>query len=200
MMRNVFALSLFIVSIAVANPPEGKKPTLSEARSAAPDRGESQLRLVGITFIVPTGWENQPIQAGGAMAPKAVYKIPATKPDDEAGMVRITHYPEMKGKDEQNIDRWIAQVSKADGQLAARTDAKIDKFEEGNIRVTWLDISGNVKMTMRDTGKPNHRMIAAIVDHPKGPHFVVAAGPVDSMKTWEADIMAFLKSAKVVER
>jgi hypothetical protein len=53
-------------------------------------------------------------------------------------------------------------------------------------------------MTMRDTGKPDHRMIAAIIDHPKGPHFVVVAGPIEAMKTWEADIMKFLKSGTVV--
>jgi len=43
-------------------------------------------------------------------------------------------------------------------------------------------------------------MIAAIVDHPKGPHFIVVAGPTESMKTWEADIMKFLKSPEVTDK
>ena len=45
--------------------------------------------------------------------------------------------------------------------------------------------------------KPNHRLIAAIVDHPKGPHFVKASGSVECMKRWEASILAFLESAQV---
>jgi hypothetical protein len=40
-------------------------------------------------------------------------------------------------------------------------------------------------------------MIAAIVDHPKGPHFVKATGGIPSMKQAEEAIFAFLKSAKV---
>ena len=134
------------------------------------------------------------------MAPKAIYQIPASKAGEEPGIVRVTHFPEMKGKDDQNIDRWIGQVAKADGQPATRADAKIEKTETGNIRLTTVDITGTVKMTMRDTAKPDHRMIAAIVDHPKGPHFVVVAGPTAAMKTWEADILKFLKSAEVTDK
>jgi len=54
-----------------------------------------------------------------------------------------------------------------------------------------------VKPTMRDSSKPNQKMIAAIVNHPKGPHYVVSTGPTASMEKWAAQIDAFLKSAKV---
>ena len=133
------------------------------------------------------------------MGPKAVFKIPKTDPNGEDGTVRITHFPDMKGKDkdEMNIDRWLGQVSKPDGQPLTRSDAKITTTEVGQVRITVVDMSGSAKLTMRDTAKPNQRMIAAIVDHPKGPHFVVSAGPAASMEKWAAQIDAFLKSAKV---
>jgi hypothetical protein len=187
-----------------ATPPgseESPKPASPDKPAEGLPKGTSgsQLRLTGIRFIVPAGWETQQIQPG-AMAPKAVYQIPPAKAGEEPGMIRITHYPEMKGKDDSNIDRWIGQVTKPDGAPATRADAKVEKVETGNIRLTTVDVSGTVKMTMRDTAKPDHRMIAAIVDHPKGPHFVVAAGPAASMKTWEADILKFLKSAEVKEK
>lgn len=206
MIRLIAVATFFTMSCAVANPPAGQKPAetppakAEPAKPAAPsDRSGSLLRLTGITLNVPAGWESQQIQPGGAMAPKAVYQIPAAKAGNDPGMVRITHFPEMKGKDDQNVDRWIAQVTKGDGKPATRADAKVEKTETGNIRLTTVDVSGNVKMTMRDTGKPDHRMIAAIVDHPKGPHFIVIAGPVEAMKIWEADIMQFLKSATVIQ-
>ncbi len=185
--------------------PEPKKPVTDKpaeekrAPDVTRDKSGSQLRLTGIKMIVPAGWETQTIQPG-ALAPKAVYQIPAIKAGEEPGMVRVTQFPEMKGKDDQNIDRWIAQVAKADGAAATRADAKVEKIEMGSIRLTTLDISGSVKMTMRDTAKPDHRMIAAIVDHPKGPHFIVIAGPAASMKTWEPDIMKFLKSAEITDK
>ncbi len=214
MIRNGCLLTLVIAVLAHATPPEPAKQTApapgatQPPKPPAPDRPAeglpkgitgSQLRLTGIRFIVPAGWESQQIQPG-AMAPKAVYQIPPTKAGEEPGVIRITHYPEMKGKDDSNIDRWIGQVTKADGTPATRADAKVEKVETGNIRLTTVDVSGNVKMTMRDTGKPDQRMIAAIVDHPKGPHFIVAAGPASAMKEWEAYIFKFLKSAEVTDK
>lgn len=186
-------------STAPPPPTHSSKPVSDPtAPTGAKDKG-SQLNLTGLKLTVPAGWETQTIQPG-AMAPKAVYQIPPLKPGEEPATVRITYFPEMKGKDDMNLDRWIAQVTRPDGALATRTDAKIEKTELGNIRLTTVDVSGNVKMTMRDTPKPEQRMIAAIIDHPKGPHFVVVAGPAASMKTWEADIMKFLKSAEVTDK
>ena len=65
--------------------------------------------------------------------------------------------------------------------------------------MTVVDINGSINTSMgtQTEGKPNHRLIAAIVDHPKGPHFVKASGGVESMKKWEASILAFLASAQV---
>lgn len=213
-MNTACLMTIILAILAQGAPPEAKKPAAPPPTAAEPAKpaepskpaaegskqvSGAQLRLTGITMIVPTGWETQPIQAG-AMAPKAVYQIPPAKAGAEPGMVRVTYFPEMKGKDDQNIDRWIAQVAKADGQPATRADAKVEKTEMGNIRLTTVDVSGSVKMTMRDTAKPDHRMIAAIVDHPKGPHFVVVAGPGEAMKAWEADILKFLKSGQVTDK
>ena len=115
--------------------------------------------------------------------------------DQEDGMVRITHYPGMKGIDEANIDRWVAQVRHSDGTPSTRDDAGIKVTEKGNVRLTVADLSGNVKATMRATSRPNSRMIAAIVDHPQGPHFIVATGSIGTIQRWEGAIRAFLDSA-----
>jgi len=174
-----------------AKPAETPKPV------AAPTKGTT-LILTGLTLTVPQGWVEEKVEPT-PMGPKAVFKIPTLDPKLDDGAVRITHYPSMKGKDkdDMNIDRWLGQISKPDGQPFTRSDAKITTTEVGPVRLTVVDMSGSVKMTMRDTAKPNQRMIAAIVDHPQGPHFVVTAGPATSMEKWAAQIDAFLKSAKV---
>jgi hypothetical protein len=162
------------------------------------------LKLTGLTLTVPEGWVEEKVEPT-PMGPKAIYRIPkldAAGPVDRLagdGMVRITHYPNMKGKDkdDMNIDRWLGQVSKPDGKPLTRADAKITTTEAGPVRLTVVDMSGSAKLTMKDTATPNQRMIAAIVDHPQGPHFVVAVGPAPSMEKWAAQIDAFLKSAKV---
>jgi hypothetical protein len=163
----------------------------------SPAAAGSSLALVGLKMTVPAAWVKEEVQPS-PMGPVAVFKIPKANGGDD-GAVRITHYPNMKGKemDERNIDRWVGQVTKPDGSPMTRADAKVTTAEVGAVRLTIVDMTGAVKMTMRDAAKPNHRMIAAIVDHPKGPHFVVAGGPTASMEKWAKDIDAFLKSAKV---
>ena len=180
-----------------AQPAPPAKP-VEPAKPVAPPAKGTTLKLTGLTMTVPQGWVEEKVEAT-PMGPKAIYRIPKLDAAGEDGMVRITHYPNMKGKDkdDMNIDRWLGQVSKPDGQPLTRSDAKITTTEAGPVRLTVVDMSGSVKMTMRDTAKPNQRMIAAIVDHPQGPHFVVCAGPAASMEKWAAQIDAFLKSAKV---
>lgn len=165
------------------------------AESAAATIDGSALKLTGVMLTLPKGWESEPA-GSGPMAPVAVLRIPKLAPDGEDGTVRITYFPNMKGMDESNIERWVGQVAKADGQPATRADAEIKVAEMGNVRLTTVDLTGAIKLAMRDTAKPNTRMIAAIVDHPKGPHFVVSAGDAKSMETWGDQIVGFLKSAK----
>jgi len=177
---------------SIQSRPSRPAPSAEEAKVEG-----DKLLLTGLTLTLPGGWTSQPIEAPGPMAPKAVFKIQNDKGD--GGMVRITHYPNMKGKDkdEMNIDRWLAQVTQPDGTPSTRAQANIETAEVGQVRLTMVDLSGAVKLTMRDTPKEGMRMIAAIVDHPKGPHFVVAAGPADLIAKSKEQIVGFLKSAKV---
>lgn len=54
--------------------------------------------------------------------------------------------------------------------------------------------------TSSGSDKAEHRMIAAILDHPEGQLFVKASGPASSMNKWEASIDAFLKSTKKLKQ
>jgi hypothetical protein len=190
---------------ASADPPASRlaeeKPTVSAAPEAPANGGHAStaagraVPLEGITMTVPNHWAAEPAGAGGAMAPKAVYAIP--NPDGSPGSVRITYFPNMKGMDDANIQRWLGQVQRPDGSPATREDGKITVEQIGEVRVTTLDISGSIKPTMRDAAKANQRMIAAIVDHPRGPHFVVVVGEKALMDTEVDGIKAFLASARV---
>lgn len=180
-----------------APPADGAAPrTGSAAPKAQADVAGSSLTLVGITMTIPDGWVHEPTPSG-PMAAAAVFRLPKADGDADDGTVRVTFFPNMKGMDDSNIQRWLGQVTKADGSPATMTDAKLTTAEMGAVKVKMLDVSGNVKATMRAEPVPNGRMLAAIVDHPEGPHFVVAAGASATMKRWETAIDAFVKSAKV---
>ncbi len=192
-----------------AEKPVAAKPAVTKHETAPPPtpaRHETKtghaasLALTGIHFDVPEGWQ-ETSPSPRPMGPKAVFILPKADGDEAECSVRITYFPGMKGKNDLNIDRWVSQVKHADGTPSSREDADIQVFELGGVRVTMVDISGVVNagrgMGAVGTGKANQRMISAIVDHPKGPHFVKAVGGVASIKKWEPSIEAFLKSARV---
>jgi hypothetical protein len=154
------------------------------------------LNLPGITFTIPEGWTPETVDAG-PLAPQAAFKAPPADGDSAGPSIRITHYPSMKGMNEANIQRWLAQVTKADGTPFSPTEVTPTVLELGKVKLTIVDLTGTVATGMGTSAaaQADHRMIAAIVDHPQGPHFVKAVGPVKSMEKWKASVDAFLKSA-----
>lgn len=157
---------------------------------------QSPSILAGIAMSVPKEWKTEAVTPG-PMSPKAVYRLPKQGSDEEDGMVRVTHFPGMKGKDEMNIDRWLGQVVKNDDSTITREDATITRSQNNGVKLTVVDVKGTVRVTMRSAAKPNSRMIAAIIDHPQGPHFVVIVGGLETMSRWEDSIHAYLQSATV---
>jgi hypothetical protein len=159
---------------------------------------DETLSLTGLTFAIPEGWARQPVKPG-AISAKAVYQLAGADGEPDGSTVRITHFPGMKGMDEMNIQRWLSQVKQPDGSNSKREDANVTVTEIGGVRLTVIEVTGVVNPSQdgTGTGTPNHRMIAAIVDHPQGPHFVKVSGGVATMAKWEKTIDAFLKSARV---
>ena len=156
------------------------------------------LSLAGVTMTIPDGWASQPVRRS-VMGPKAIFHMPDATDSAEKAVARVTHFPGMKGKDERNIERWISQVKHPQGRAMTRDDATIAVTELGEVKLTVVDISGVVDTSVDGSGagEPDQRLIAAIVDHPKGPHFIKISGTVSAVKQWEASIDAFLKSAAI---
>ena len=173
--------------------PHSTEGTTGENRSAS---GDDVLKLTGVTMRRPEGWGSVTVSKG-QFASKTIIRLPKVAGDAEDATVEMTHFPGMKGKDDLNINRWLATVTRSDGSPHTRETAKLKIIEQGHVRLTVLDLSGTVKTSMFGSGggSPDHRMIAAIVDHPKGPHFVKVVGPAATMEKWADSIDAFLRSA-----
>ncbi len=182
------------------------KPAPAQPAVAVPEIGDTAtgpaggaVELSGLTMTVPEEWQTAPAASGMFAASEAKsYKIPGVAGDDPGCTVKVTHFPMMKGKDDINIVRWLGQVKQADGSATTREQAKVTVTELGHVRLTVVDATGSLTqgMGVDGTSQSGQRLIAAIVDHPNGPHFVKATGGVESMRQAEASIDAFLKSAK----
>jgi hypothetical protein len=99
------------------------------------------------------------------------------------------------GSVEANLDRWVGQFLQADGK-PSKTAAKIAKKTIHGWPVTTVDVSGaytGMGGPMAQSGAPavpGYRMLAAIVEGPKGSVFIKCTGPA---KTIDANQAAFEK-------
>jgi hypothetical protein len=92
----------------------------------------------------------------------------------------------------------VGQFSKEDGSAAA-DNAKISKRESGSLPLTILDVEGTYSpsggpMMQSGSPKPNHRMLAAIMETSSGPWFFKLTGQKSTIEKWEESFLGFLDS------
>lgn len=164
-----------------------------ETRPGVAERGR-ELDLTGLKMTIPSGWVRVE-SAPSAMATEATLRIADPMGD---GTVQISRYMGSKGKEmeDKTIDRWLGLVVGVRGGPAGRGDAKIERRQQGPMRITTVEPAGTVKVSPRDTGAPNQRMMGIILDHPLGPHLITITGPADAFTRWSAAIDGFLNSAR----
>ncbi|HRX84499.1 MAG TPA: hypothetical protein P5572_05715 [Phycisphaerae bacterium] len=163
-----------------------------------PKSGERKMldtaptQFEGLTLTPPDGWK--PFDAsGGMMAPVAAFLLPPADGATGDTEARLTYFPNMHGMPAQmNLDRWFGQVQQPDGK-ATKDVAKVEEFDAGGAKITVADMTGTIG------GQTDQRMIAAIIEHPKGPHFLKVAGPAATVAKWHDSVIDYLKSAKVTE-
>lgn len=147
----------------------------------------------------PADWVSQPLSSN-PMGPVAIFLVPPAEGDADKTEVRITYFPSMHNMPpEPNIDRWLQQVKLPDGSTPKREQAQITSLESGGTKITIVDVSGALSgggPMMGGSNIKDGRMIAAIIDHPKGPHFFKLTGPKATVAKQADAAMAFIKSAQ----
>ncbi len=160
--------------------PSGDEKLLAEAPTA----------FAGITLTPPAGWKA--FDAGsGPMAPVAAFLLPGAEGD--AATARLTYFPNMRDMPqmvEMNLNRWYRQVQQPDGKATSDVATK-NVFEANGATITLVDMPGTID------GTPDQRMIAAIIEHPQGPHFLKVAGPDATVAEWHDDVVSYLKSVEL---
>jgi len=156
---------------------------------------EAPTEFDGIELTPPEGWTALPRKStGGAFAvvPEAAFQLPAGDDASADVSVRLTHFPKMKRVPlEMHLNRWYGQFRQPDG-TPTKEVAMTQSFVVDDITVTLADISG----TLVQGNVPNFRMLAAAIEHDKGPHFLTAKGPAPAVAKWRDSIVSYLKSVK----
>lgn len=178
-----------------AVPPAAKTAPADTTAKTAPERGK-ELLVNGLAVAIPAEWVVEPFQPNPMAGTVASYRLAKAEGDSEDAILKISHFPAMKGKDADNITRWLGQVL-VDGKPVTKEAANFKVEEKGNVRLTTMDATGAISTSMMGGGTPTagQRMISAIIDHPQGPHFIKVTGGEKTIAKWRDSIFAMISSA-----
>jgi hypothetical protein len=150
-----------------------------------------------LTFTAPDGWHSRPASSGMRVAE---FILPKAAGDPEDGDLVLYFFGGQGGDVEANVNRWLGQMEQPDGKPSKDRATRESKTING-LAVTVLDITGTYVAEVRPGSterfnKPGFRMRTAVVQTPRGPHFVKMVGPAKTIARWNEAFAGFLASLK----
>jgi hypothetical protein len=191
---------------------EGQKPTApSDVRPPQPSRTPPDHPVTGIPtpppaagqtdlkWDVPEGWTTA---TPSSSVRRAQYGLPRADGDTEDGELVVYYFgPGQGGTVETNLVRWRGQFTTREGQPVPESDVKNESFDANGLRVTLLDVSGRYAPGQMPNSagvepRDNQRMLAAVVETPRGAWFFKATGPKATMEKHADAVRTMLRSAR----
>jgi hypothetical protein len=124
--------------------------------------------------------------------------LPGAKGAEDAQLVVFYFGRGAAGSIPANIDRWCRQLQQPDGR-PSREVAVTDERVINGLTVHTLDLTGTfIAETTPGSGirlnKPDHRLVAAIVETEVGPYYFKLVGPAVTIAHWADDYESMLAS------
>ena len=132
-----------------------------------------------LTFTAPHAWQSRTPASSMRVAE---FVIPRAAGDSEDAELIVYYFGAQGGGSPQaNIDRWIGQVQRPDGESskdASRTESRTIH----GLTVTTVDVSGTYVAEIRPGSsehynKPGFTLSAAVVATPIGAYYIKLTGP-----------------------
>ncbi len=154
-----------------------------------------------LTYAAPPAWHTRPAASSMRVAE---FVLPRAAGDPEDAELIVYYFGSQGGGSPQaNIDRWIGQMQRADGG-AAKDDAKTATRTINGLTVSSVDVSGTYVAEVRPGAsehfnKPDFRLMAAVVNTPRGPYYIKLTGPAKTVAAAAPAFDAFLESIRFQE-
>lgn len=159
--------------------------------------GQTAVTATGeLKYKTPDGWLTEKPSSSMRVAQ---YKLPKVEGDsDDAGLVLYFFGSGQGGSVSDNVDRWVNQMQQPDGK-PSKEKAKIETLTVNGLKVTTVDVSGTytAQMTPGSDAKhndANQRLLAAVVETPKGNYFAKLIGPEKTVSHWNQSFAEYVKS------
>lgn len=141
---------------------------------------------MGVTFMVPAGWNSKPPSNQMRLAE---VEVPGT---DASNPVLIV-FSSAGGSVDDNLARWSGQVRDDAGQPVPGTR---DKRTVGGLEVTTIEMAGSYAGMGDSAPKPNFVLRGAIVQTSQGLLFIKMTGPEAQMQASKSGFEAMVNSLK----
>jgi len=158
----------------------------------APELG-ADTPLGSISVKAPTSWKSSPPTSNMRRAQWAIGE------GDKAAELVVYYFGGGSGGTvEDNLDRWYGQFEQADGK-SSKDAAKVENKTFAGMATTIVDLGGTFIAQVSPGAqerhnKPDHHMLAAIVEAGDGPYFFKMVGPSATVKGARAGFDAMLGS------
>ncbi len=176
-------------------PPAVPSPSTGLSSSHPPGSGTEKV-FGPLKMRPPAGWiEKTPTSS----MRKGQFSLPRVEGDPADGELIVFYFgPGQGGSTDANIDRWIGQITQADGS-SSKARAKTSKKNIAGMPVTLVDVTGvyqPLRMPGAEQQRPNngYRMVAAVVETSEGPWFFKLVGPEKTVARWSESFDQFLSS------
>jgi hypothetical protein len=185
-----------VLGEAVPSDVEGVLVALCEGFGPTPAGAEPVAHAVAVAGGL--GWDVRALLT--ARAPRSAMRAAEYgvegHPDAE---LTVFHFGAGQGGSvEDNLDRWVGQVTQPDGR-PSRDVARIETLDAHGLRITTLDVRGTLGAAMPGmpaAGPPREgaRVLGAIAEGPRGPVFFKLVGSEAALEAAEGSFHHLIES------
>ena len=158
------------------------------------------VTVAGVTFTPPANW----VSLGASGMRQAVFTYgPVQGESDSATMIVFYFGPTGGGGVQDNIARWIGQMSGDDGSDLSGS-AKQHSFDVDGMKAHWVEVTGTYNSSMGGGGMPggpteaksNYHMAASVLEGPQGNLFFKLTGPAKTAAEMTEAFKAMMHAVK----
>ena len=164
------------------------------AEQPAADAPTDATVVAGISFVPPADWT----VLGTSGMRQAQYQFPAVGEDTAPGEVNVFYFgPRSGGGVEANLQRWIAQMTVADGVGPERTSFQADGLPGHVIALDGIYTAGGMgPRAGSGEPKPGYRLVGVVLEGPQGSLFFKLTGPAATARAMEPGLMSMVERAR----
>jgi hypothetical protein len=188
------------VGLAAAGCANQESSSGGQQQAAPPPAGgmgaNPHAGVPALQYQTPPGWIQEPPSSSMRLAQ---YRLPRAEGDPENATLALFYFgPQAGGGTQANIDRWVSQVSGADG--SPPVNRGVTEIQTNGLKVSTVDVSGTyagdggMMGGGQATPKPNYRLLASVVETAHGSYFFKLTGPEATVQKWLTGYNEMLKT------